>query len=61
MMTSCGERVSAELTQKGACVLSRALAPSRPDFWDPAGFTADGSVENFKRRRQTELKLLTFN
>merc|ERR1712222_291849 len=26
-------------------------------FWDPAGFTADGSVENFARRRQTELKL----
>eukprot|EP00439_Symbiodinium_sp_Y106_P007319 s2545_g1.t1 len=25
-------------------------------FWDSAGFTADGSVENFKRRRQTELK-----
>jgi hypothetical protein len=25
-------------------------------FWDPAGFTADGSVENFIRRRQTELK-----
>ncbi|CAE8595744.1 unnamed protein product [Polarella glacialis] len=25
-------------------------------FWDPAGFTADGSVENFNRRRQTELK-----
>ena len=25
-------------------------------FWDPAGFTADGSVENFKRHRQTELK-----
>ena len=25
-------------------------------FWDPAGFTADGSVEDFKRRRQTELK-----
>merc|ERR1719163_2098985 len=25
-------------------------------FWDPAGFTADGSVENFARRRQTELK-----
>eukprot|EP00439_Symbiodinium_sp_Y106_P020187 s8644_g2.t1 len=21
-------------------------------FWDPAGFTADGSVENFQRRRQ---------
>ena len=25
-------------------------------FWDPAGFTADGSVEDFQRRRQTELK-----
>ena len=25
-------------------------------FWDPAGFSSDGSVENFKRRRQTELK-----
>ena len=25
-------------------------------FFDPAGFTADGSVANFKRRRQTELK-----
>merc|ERR1712176_1008693 len=25
-------------------------------FWDPVGYTADGSVENFKRRRQTELK-----
>merc|ERR1719221_1127162 len=25
-------------------------------FWDPAGFTADGSTENFNRRRQTELK-----
>merc|ERR1711948_217069 len=25
-------------------------------FWDPLGFTEDGSVENFKRRRQTELK-----
>eukprot|EP00437_Effrenium_voratum_P004258 CAMPEP_0181428700 /NCGR_PEP_ID=MMETSP1110-20121109/16816_1 /TAXON_ID=174948 /ORGANISM="Symbiodinium sp., Strain CCMP421" /LENGTH=122 /DNA_ID=CAMNT_0023551939 /DNA_START=99 /DNA_END=464 /DNA_ORIENTATION=+ len=23
-------------------------------FWDPAGFTADGSTENFARRRQTE-------
>merc|ERR1712113_190131 len=23
---------------------------------DPAGFTADGNVENFQRRRQTELK-----
>merc|ERR1712050_581675 len=25
-------------------------------FWDPAGFTADGNVEDFQRRRQTELK-----
>merc|ERR1740122_656935 len=25
-------------------------------FWDPAGFTADGDAENFKRRRITELK-----
>merc|ERR1719476_1021833 len=25
-------------------------------LWDPAGFTADGSTENFARRRQTELK-----
>merc|ERR1712084_123849 len=25
-------------------------------FWDPAGFTTDGNVENFARRRQTELK-----
>merc|ERR1712125_2354 len=25
-------------------------------FWDPVGFTADGDVENFARRRQTELK-----
>merc|ERR1719204_25700 len=25
-------------------------------FWDPAGFTADGNVENFARRRQTETK-----
>merc|ERR1711988_477940 len=25
-------------------------------FWDPAGFTSDGSVENFARRRQTEIK-----
>merc|ERR1719409_1423125 len=25
-------------------------------FWDPAGLSADGIVENFARRRQTELK-----
>merc|ERR1712115_290741 len=25
-------------------------------FWDPLGFTADGSVENFQRRRAVELK-----
>ena len=37
MTISRGGRVSAELTPNGAFVLSRALAPSRPDFWDPAG------------------------
>merc|ERR1711998_374575 len=25
-------------------------------FWDPLGFTADGDVASFKRRRQTEIK-----
>jgi len=25
-------------------------------FWDPAGFTADGDVAVFKRRRSVELK-----
>merc|ERR1712190_155044 len=25
-------------------------------FWDPLGFTSDGSAENFKRRRATEIK-----
>merc|ERR1740123_1183361 len=25
-------------------------------FWDPVGFTADGNMENFKRRRATEVK-----
>ena len=25
-------------------------------FWDPVGFTTDGNVEDFKRRRQTVLK-----
>ena len=25
-------------------------------FWDPVGFATDGNVEDFKRRRQTELK-----
>jgi len=25
-------------------------------FWDPVGFTADGDVEAFQRRRQTEIK-----
>jgi len=25
-------------------------------FWDPAGFCQDGSAENFRRRRETELK-----
>ena len=25
-------------------------------FWDPAGFTSDGDMANFKRRRSVELK-----
>ena len=25
-------------------------------FWDPLGLSADGDVEVFKRRRETELK-----
>merc|ERR1719291_1239162 len=25
-------------------------------FWDPAGFTNDGDVEKFKRRREVEIK-----
>merc|ERR1719471_1883430 len=25
-------------------------------FWDPVGFTVDGDVDNFLRRRETELK-----
>merc|ERR1739845_52982 len=25
-------------------------------FWDPVGFTADGDAEDFKRRRETEIK-----
>ena len=25
-------------------------------FWDPVGYTRDGSVETFKRRRETEIK-----
>merc|ERR1719463_997919 len=25
-------------------------------FWDPIGYTADGNMENFKRRRATEIK-----
>ena len=52
----CGGRVLVEHAPNGACVLSRALAPPSPNFWDPAGFTSDGGVEDFKRRRQTELK-----
>ena len=40
----------------GALAHFGAVALSSTNFWDPAGFTADGSVENFKRRRQTELK-----
>ena len=35
---------------------ARVLWQAPVGFWDPAGFTADGSTENFARRRQTELK-----
>ena len=28
-----------------AFALSRAIALARPDFWDPAGLSSDGSVE----------------
>ena len=47
---------------KARCVRSASLvaecstAPTNTNFWDPAGFTADNSVENFACRRQTELK-----
>ena len=30
--------------------------PDPVGFWDPVGFTTDGNVEDFKRRRQTVLK-----
>ena len=53
-------RVGGEALVRFSCTrafaLSRAIALTRPDFWDPAGLSSDGSVENFKRRRQTELK-----
>ncbi|CAK0878077.1 unnamed protein product [Prorocentrum cordatum] len=39
-----------------ARVRERAGRAGPSGFWDPAGFTADGSTVNFARRRQTELK-----
>ena len=39
------------------CAFENELGVQAPvGFWDPAGLAADGSVENFKRRRQTEVK-----
>jgi len=39
------------------CAFENELGVQAPvGFWDPAGLAADGSVENFKRRRQTEIK-----
>ena len=38
---------------------SSRTASSRQDpvgFWDPVGFTSDGDVATFKRRRSVELK-----
>jgi hypothetical protein len=35
---------------------SASLACRPSFFWDPAGFAADGGVENFRCRRQTGLK-----
>ena len=32
------------------------LSVQRSGFWDPVGYTRDGSVETFKRRRETEIK-----
>ena len=35
MMTWFEAKVSAELAKMGAFALLRAIAPARPDFWDP--------------------------
>ncbi|CAE8588405.1 unnamed protein product [Polarella glacialis] len=41
----------------GAWAFENELGVQAPvGFWDPVGFTADGSVENFKYRRSAELK-----
>ena len=37
----CGGRVLVEHAPNGACVLSRALAPPSPNFWDLAGLVSD--------------------
>ena len=37
MTMLCGGRVLVEHAPNGACVLSRALAPPSPNFWDAAG------------------------
>ncbi|CAK9016297.1 Fucoxanthin-chlorophyll a-c binding protein F [Durusdinium trenchii] len=52
----CGGRVLVEHAPNGACVLSRALAPPSPNFWDPLGLSADKDEATFKRRRAVEIK-----
>ena len=37
MMTWFDAKVSAELAKMGAFALLRAIAPTRPDLWDPFG------------------------
>ena len=41
----------------GSSAFENELGVQEPvGFWDPAGFTADGDVSTFKRRRSVELK-----
>ena len=53
---SLGLALVSQPSSTGATAACCGAATCPYYFWDPAGFTADGSVENFKRRRQTELK-----
>ena len=53
--------VSREEVEKASASVEPVLVRRSGDqrcqkFWDPAGFTQDGSVANFKRRRQTVIK-----
>merc|ERR1719498_1737408 len=41
----------------GSSAFENELGVQAPlGFWDPAGYTKDGNVEKFKRRRTTEIK-----